>query len=308
MPPRYAYWTIIIDGAPTAFRAGEQADLLPTLGQLRRKHPDAVMKWFARGRLWDSPEQAKEALEHARARPRPPAGERRGPGWRPGGAHVDPRAKFDQMKKDRNRRMREARFRGDRPGADDKRGGFKDRFARDQRGPGDRDQRGPGDRDQRGPGDRGDRPAPKGPPRFGDKRGGFKDRFARDQRGPGDRGDRPAPKGPPRFGDKRGGFKDRFARDQRGPTNRDQRGPADRNQRGPGDRGDRPAPKGPPRFGDKRGTFKDRGPKAQGGFSDKRGGFGDRRGPKPQGGPPRSGGKPDKGSPPEKPPKKPDTP
>ena len=27
MPPRFAYWTILIDQKPTAFRAREQADL-----------------------------------------------------------------------------------------------------------------------------------------------------------------------------------------------------------------------------------------------------------------------------------------
>ena len=34
MPPRYAYWTILIDDKPTAFRAREQEELLPTLNQL----------------------------------------------------------------------------------------------------------------------------------------------------------------------------------------------------------------------------------------------------------------------------------
>src|SRR5260221_619076 len=64
MPPRYAYWTIIIDNKPTAFRARERDELLPTFVQLRRTNPDAVMKWFARGRLWDTPEQATWAAQH----------------------------------------------------------------------------------------------------------------------------------------------------------------------------------------------------------------------------------------------------
>jgi len=55
MPPRFAYWTILIDNAPTAFRAREAQELLPTLNQLRRTNPNAVMKWFSGGRLWESP-------------------------------------------------------------------------------------------------------------------------------------------------------------------------------------------------------------------------------------------------------------
>jgi hypothetical protein len=58
VPPRYAYWTILIDKKPTAFRAQKQEELLPTFKQLSRANPDIAMKWFARGRLWESPEQA----------------------------------------------------------------------------------------------------------------------------------------------------------------------------------------------------------------------------------------------------------
>ena len=29
MPPRYAYWTILIDQKPTAFRAREREELMP---------------------------------------------------------------------------------------------------------------------------------------------------------------------------------------------------------------------------------------------------------------------------------------
>jgi hypothetical protein len=90
MPPRYAYWTILIDNAPTAFRAADRDDLLPTLHQLRRKNADVAMKWFARGRLWESPEAAQEAARVKAAR------EKRGRDWRPGGAHKDPRARFDK--------------------------------------------------------------------------------------------------------------------------------------------------------------------------------------------------------------------
>ena len=78
MPPRYAYWTILIDNKPTAFRAREQEELLPTFAQLRRTNSDVIMKWFARGRLWDSPEAEREA----QTRP-PVAREKRGGDWRP---------------------------------------------------------------------------------------------------------------------------------------------------------------------------------------------------------------------------------
>src|SRR5882672_3036549 len=97
MPPRYAYWTILIDNKPTAFRAHEREELLPTLNQLRRKNADVVMKWFARGRLWDTPEQAQWAQKNA-------VHEKRGRDWRPGGSHADPRARFDKRTKDRRPR------------------------------------------------------------------------------------------------------------------------------------------------------------------------------------------------------------
>ena len=51
MPPRYVYWTIIYGNAATSFRAGTREELLPTLKQLQSRHPDAVMKFFARGKL-----------------------------------------------------------------------------------------------------------------------------------------------------------------------------------------------------------------------------------------------------------------
>ncbi len=63
MPPRYAYWTILIDNTPTAFRAKEQSELLPTLHQLQRTNKDVVLKWYSHGRVWDSPEAARQARE-----------------------------------------------------------------------------------------------------------------------------------------------------------------------------------------------------------------------------------------------------
>ncbi len=68
MPPRFAYWTIILDGIATSFRAHDRAEILPTFNQLKKKDPAALLKWFSGGKLWDSPEQAKElrALERVR--------------------------------------------------------------------------------------------------------------------------------------------------------------------------------------------------------------------------------------------------
>lgn len=88
MPPRYTYWTIILEGAPTAFRAATREELLPTLRQLQSRHPAAVLKWFARGRLWNSPDDARA---HARLKRGGALHRDRGPDWRPGGAHRDPR-------------------------------------------------------------------------------------------------------------------------------------------------------------------------------------------------------------------------
>jgi hypothetical protein len=110
MPPRYAYWTILIDGQPTAFRAREREELVPTLVQLRRTNPQAEMRWFASGRLWDSPEQAQWARRNAS-----PPRERRDREWRPGGVHRDPRARFDKARRPKSPRPFAGPSRGDRP-------------------------------------------------------------------------------------------------------------------------------------------------------------------------------------------------
>src|SRR5580693_8479667 len=88
MPPRFAYWTILIDGKATAFRAHDRQELLPTFTQLKRTNPDVVIKWFGQGKLWESPE-----AQHAASR-QPVSREKRGADWRPGGAHKDPRDRF----------------------------------------------------------------------------------------------------------------------------------------------------------------------------------------------------------------------
>jgi hypothetical protein len=103
VPPRYAYWTILIDDKPTAFRAREREELLPTFVQLQRKNTHVTMQWFARGLLWASREAERDDFQqrkHAAAAPRdsradrPDGAERRGSDWRPGGTHKDPRDRF----------------------------------------------------------------------------------------------------------------------------------------------------------------------------------------------------------------------
>ena len=118
MPPRFVYWTIIAGGLPTAFRAAEREDLLPTFHRLQERHPDAEMKYFARGKLWDSQEDARRAADERRRAPKAAPG--RGRDWRPGGEHRDPRQDFTDAKKDRNLRARKRRFerRSDRPPLD----------------------------------------------------------------------------------------------------------------------------------------------------------------------------------------------
>lgn len=103
MPPRFAYWTILVDDRPTAFRARDEEELRPTFNRIKEKHPSAVMKWFQGGRLWDSHVQAQEAAVAARreatrkkrAAEQPPRDRK----WRPGGAHRDPRQKYKDAKK-----------------------------------------------------------------------------------------------------------------------------------------------------------------------------------------------------------------
>jgi hypothetical protein len=112
MPPRFAYWTILAGGLPTAFRTVTREELLPVLNQLKRKHPDAVMRWFARGELWDSPETAQAAKDEA-ARQRDAGGSDRpdrGKTWRPGGEHLDPRQRFKDAKKAENQQRRRERW------------------------------------------------------------------------------------------------------------------------------------------------------------------------------------------------------
>jgi hypothetical protein len=177
MPPRYAYWTILIDNTATAFRAREQEELLPTIAQLRRTNANVVMKWFARGRIWDSPEAEREAQQ------KPPiGGEKRGRDWRPGGAHRDPRDRFKKNKGERqkNETSRDSRPWRDKPADTGKPAGpprgdrpWQNKSSRPPSGPprGDRPWQNKSSRPPSGP-PRGDRPwqnksgrPPSGPPR-----------------------------------------------------------------------------------------------------------------------------------------------
>lgn len=169
MPPRFAYWTILIDNKPTAFRARDQQELLPTVAQLKRKNDHVELKWFAQGRLWDSP----EAQHAAGRRPQAPA-EKRGEDWRPGGQHKDPRARFDKEAQRRKKREQRAEWNASRP-ADTRR--ERDGASAPPRGDrpwqtkptGPRAERKPWQREQGGP-PRGDRPW-SGKPRDGAPRG-----------------------------------------------------------------------------------------------------------------------------------------
>jgi hypothetical protein len=109
VPPRYSYWTILAGGLPTAFRAADREELLPTFQRLREKHPDAELKWFARGRLWNSPDEARRAGDR-QTRTGQDGRERRDRDWRPGGSHRDPRQPFIDAKKARNAKGRQDRF------------------------------------------------------------------------------------------------------------------------------------------------------------------------------------------------------
>ena len=156
MPPRFAYWTILVGGLPTAFRATERDELLPTFKRLKEKNPDAVMRWFSRGQLWDSPDAARAARIEARDAERP----RRGRDWRPGGEHHDPRQKYIDAKKARNVEGRKKRF-----------------------------ERRQGDGPAKGPGDRPDRPAPESRGEWKERPRGPKPEGRRDWK---ERPDRPA--------------------------------------------------------------------------------------------------------------------
>lgn len=82
MPPRYAYWTILVDEQPTAFRSSLQDELMPTFKRLKEKHPSARMVWFQNGKVWNSRLDAQEAMRERGERGR--AADKRQGGFREG--------------------------------------------------------------------------------------------------------------------------------------------------------------------------------------------------------------------------------
>jgi hypothetical protein len=183
MPPRFAYWTIILDGMPTSFRTREQAELLPTFNQLKKKDPGAIMKWFSGGTLWDSPEQASEKrrLERERLYNEARAREERARAERP----RDTRPRDEQP---RHERPRDERPRDERPREGQPRDGQPD--AGRPSGGRPSDERGPSDRPGSGAVDRKPRTAARprsagsrtgGPPRAKDWRPGGDHRDPKDR-------------------------------------------------------------------------------------------------------------------------------
>ena len=120
MPPRFVYWTIIFGGQPTAFRSATRDELLPTFKQIQSKHPDAQLRYFARGKLWYSDEEAHAALmrdrhdKMERERRRRPEGEHRGP-WKPREEDRPPRGDNWKPRGDRPPQPGGWKPRGDRP-------------------------------------------------------------------------------------------------------------------------------------------------------------------------------------------------
>lgn len=177
MPPRFVFWTILIGDQPTAFRAATADELRATLNRLREKHADAQLRWFQRGRLWESREQAQQMLREgytvgpAGELIPPEVREPRTKSWRPGGEHRDPREKFQLAKKARWQRLKQSLRQGGAPRVDD-------RERRDgARPPADRSRKpwAPGDSGPRGDGPMSSRPA-----------GGDHSRGPRGPRPPGD--------------------------------------------------------------------------------------------------------------------------
>jgi hypothetical protein len=101
MPPAHGFWVILAGDTPTSFRARTREVLLPTLHQLRRTQPTVSLRWFERNRVWTDPAEAQEALRAMRNRRRAhPVG------WRPGGAHEDPRARFKLTRDEKRARFK----------------------------------------------------------------------------------------------------------------------------------------------------------------------------------------------------------
>ena len=153
MARAHSFWMIVDGGTPTAFRGREREDLLPTLVQLQRTQPAVELVWFERGRTWPSREAARAALEVKRAAPRS-----RNTHWRPGGNHVDPRAKYEISRDEKRARFKKRLIRHGAPGgpagpgAPDKPGFTPDKPGGADRRPPRRDARPPVRRSRASPG------------------------------------------------------------------------------------------------------------------------------------------------------------
>src|SRR6185503_5480492 len=104
------FWIILAGSTPTAFRSRHREDLLPTLHQLQRKQADVVLRWFDRGRVWESPEEARDALKAQRQEDRRPRE------WRPGGTHRDPRQRYELSRDQKRARFKQRQWVGPRDG------------------------------------------------------------------------------------------------------------------------------------------------------------------------------------------------
>jgi len=143
MPAPHSFWVILIGKTPTSFRAKEREDLVPTLRQLQRTQTDVTLRWFERGKVWESPEAAIGAAKLAETEAR----EKRTKEWRPGGEHRDPRARFE-LTRDQKR----AKFKREQSGGSDRPASpFGPRPPRDERPRADRPRE---DRQDRPRGDR----------------------------------------------------------------------------------------------------------------------------------------------------------
>src|SRR5579862_492885 len=98
----HAYWVILIGTTPTAFRSSTRDALVPTFKQLQHSQPEVALRWFERGRIWESPEAARFGLR-APAPAQPP----RTGDWRPGGDHRDPRARFELTRDQKRARFKD---------------------------------------------------------------------------------------------------------------------------------------------------------------------------------------------------------
>lgn len=109
MPPRFVYWTIIFGGQPTSFRSATRDELLPTFKQIQARHPDAQLRYFARGKLWHSEEEERAALTRERLERRPRRDDRPFRGDRPPQGDRPPRPERPRGDRPRDDRPRDDR-------------------------------------------------------------------------------------------------------------------------------------------------------------------------------------------------------